>query len=111
PSSSTERNLPCNTGGLVRAAWTDGLLAAPASMLYEHGDREWATKVRSDKQTALPAGTASSGGGTLKVELAPMADGRLRGQSRVAPSRAGAPAAVRLAQLVEGPRSAALQRG
>jgi ATP-dependent helicase/nuclease subunit A len=115
PSSPTEKGPLCNTAGLVRAALTDGQPAPPSSILYEHGDRAWATAATTagTGRTAtapVAAGPTDDPAGP-KVKLAPMADGRSRGMNRVAPSRSGPPASLRLSQLVEGSSSAALDRG
>ena len=106
----TGASLPKNSAGLVRAALCDGAAAPPSEILYERGDRDWAAHHQWSPPD--PAGTeASAPPSTPCVRLAEMTDGRSRGLRRVAPSQAGSEERVRLAQLVQGPRSAALTRG
>ena len=41
PSRPTEKTIPATSAGLLRAALTDGHIARPGEVLFEHGQADW----------------------------------------------------------------------
>src|SRR5690606_21498549 len=94
-------------------ALTDGMPVPPSTILYERGNADWTCSFQEDATTADGPGRngAATRSEPLSVRLAAMSHGRERGVGRVAPSRQGESAKIRLRQLAHDPSSRARERG
>jgi ATP-dependent helicase/nuclease subunit A len=133
PASPREKKLPKTAAGLLRAALTDGEVAAPDSVLFQTGDVTWLDQLSlvdkpthetvQDEQDRLTnvvqsATEADSGilpkksgeaGERLGVRMAPPLPGaRPRNES---PSSLEGGTRVSVARLFDGQNSAAMRRG
>lgn len=111
PSSASEKTLPRNPAGLLRAALADGARAEPATVLYEHGDPEWFRAGGAVAPAAAVGGTGEAASRPVSVHLAPLTGGRRRGWERARPSGLEGGGTVSLQHLLATSRSAAFFRG
>jgi hypothetical protein len=87
PSKSSEKKLRRTFAGLLRAALTDGLPAAPDATLYQAGDPQWFAHAGDAERSARLAADAAAAhpAEPLEIRLAP-AGHRTRGLDRMSPS-------------------------
>jgi ATP-dependent exoDNAse (exonuclease V) beta subunit len=113
PQVASERGtltLPPTAAGLLRAALADRPDAPPATKLFELGDPGWSASSgtsRVEASEVLPEPPLSP---PLRVELAPMPQGRTRGRETVAPSGSKRAARISGRRLLTADR-AAVDRG
>ncbi|MFG0334175.1 MAG: PD-(D/E)XK nuclease family protein, partial [Maioricimonas sp. JB049] len=117
PSRDNERSLPASFAGLIRAGCGNTTPIEPGTVLKEWGSADWHRQLPEDSPILnVPAAVDEPSQMTkqeepIRVQLAPMQDGRRRGRQRTAPSRKGEAAAIRLDDLLKPGRSFALERG
>lgn len=104
PSSTSGRNLRKAVGALLRHALGQTAEASDR-VLFEAGNPNWAD--------AAPAAVATreSEPIELRIDLAPMPDGRTRGRERIAPSHADRARRVKLHDLLQRGNATAMERG
>jgi ATP-dependent exoDNAse (exonuclease V) beta subunit len=135
PSTDSERNVPRTQAGWLRAALAGAARAAPAKVLYQHGDPQWylaggeaageklagVTEALGTSRRPTVAGFGGVGDPRrapaeascpeIAVRLAPLAGGRRRGWERARPSGLEGGTIVSLQHLLAPSRAAAFARG
>ena len=88
PSAATEKTPPKSFAGLLRAALLEPGAAAPETLLWEAGDRDWHAQAGAVGDDGPAAGKTASSAAMTPVEVR-LADGppQARGLERIAPSR------------------------
>ena len=109
PSAPSEKVLPRTVAGLLRAALSDGQPVAAHQTLYEHGDREWYTRL--GRGVEPPPVLAERITERPRPLFLPLNRGRRRGLQRTAPSTSEGGSHVRLRQVMRVDSKPALLRG
>lgn len=114
PGNQNAKSLPASLSGLLRWALLESAdPIQPESTLFEVGNPDWFSELRSDKK---PKATSSDKPTTetkapTKIVLAEMPTGRARGLSNVEPSSLEGTRTVRINELLSLDRAERLERG
>ena len=109
PSAPSEKVLPSTVAGLLRAAVIRWPASGPHQTLYEHGDREWYTRLGPGVEP--PPVLARRITERPRPLFLPLDRGRRRGLQRTAPSTSEGGSHVRLRQVMRVDSKPALLRG
>lgn len=112
PSRPTEKTIPATSAGLLRAALTDGHIARPGEVLFEHGQADWMlADAPPVKPEAAPVQAAQPPARAAVLRLAPVPKHVSRGLERQSPSQLEGGRRVNLADRMRLDSSRALDRG
>jgi ATP-dependent exoDNAse (exonuclease V) beta subunit len=110
PSRPHEKTVPKTLAGIVRAALCGEAMAAPDTVLYEHGMPDWQPP-HAATTSAESAPREAEAPEALSIQLRAPGTRRARGLERVRPSHAAAGPLVRVADLLRPGASQARARG
>jgi len=110
PSRPHEKTVPKTLAGIVRAALCGEAMAAPDTVLYEHGMPDWQPQHAATASAESATGDAEEPE-ALSIQLRAPGTRRARGLERVRPSHAAAGPLVRVADLLRPGSSQARARG
>jgi len=107
PSRVNEKTIPDTWAGVLRAALSEGKSAEPQTLLYEHGDSQWFTKL---KTTATPKPMPGEEQPQI-IRLAECSRQAPRGLDRRSPSQLEGGPRIDLARQLRLDASPQLDRG